>query len=108
MKYRKTRYSLSALALAVAVCPRYAGAVIFVSTGDPNFNTTAPTGTLANSGWQWQGDWNTGGGNFTATPIGTHYFVAAAHTGVSDRMTLNGVDYFKADIPGPSPQQQWI
>jgi len=32
-------------------------AMIFYSTADPNYNTTAPTGMLANSGWQWVGVW---------------------------------------------------
>ena len=41
-------------------------------------NKSAPTGTLANSGWQWQGNWANG---FTGTPIASQYFIAAAHAG---------------------------
>ncbi len=66
-------------------------AVIFYSTGDPNYNTTAPTGTLADSGWQWVGYW----GSFQGTPIGPHHFLAARHIGgtVGDPFVFNGVSY---------------
>jgi len=66
-------------------------AVIFYSTADVNYNTTAPTGTLANSGWQWVGYW----GSFQGAPIGPHHFLAARHIGgtVGDPFILNGVTY---------------
>src|SRR5581483_5272156 len=35
-----------------------AHAVIFYDTGDANQNTTAPTGSLANSGWQYEGQFD--------------------------------------------------
>jgi hypothetical protein len=54
-----------------------ARAVILLDTGDPSANITAPTGTLANSGWQFEGDW----GNFLGTPIAPHFFISAAHIG---------------------------
>ena len=66
-------------------------AVIFCSTPDPNFNTAAPTGVLAASGWQWVGTW----GSFQGTPIGPHHFIAARHVGglVGDSFGFNGVSY---------------
>ena len=66
-------------------------AVIFHSTADPNFNTTAPTGILLGSGWQWTGIW----GGFQGAPIGPHHFLAARHIGgtVGDIFTFNGVGY---------------
>jgi hypothetical protein len=66
-------------------------AVIFYSTADPNYNTTAPTGSLTNSGWQWVGNW----GGFQGTPIGPHHFLTARHIGgtVGDPFILNGVTY---------------
>jgi len=66
-------------------------AVIFYSTGDPSFNTTEPTGSLANSGWQWVGQW----GSFQGTPIGSHHFITARHVGgaVGEPFVLNGVTY---------------
>lgn len=66
-------------------------AVLFYSTGDANYNTTAPTGTLTNSGWQWVGQW----GGFQGAPIGSHHFIAARHIGgvVGDTFILNGVSY---------------
>jgi hypothetical protein len=54
-----------------------AHAVILMDTGDPSANTTAPTGALANSGWQFEGDW----GGFLGTPIAPHFFISAAHIG---------------------------
>ena len=66
-------------------------AVIFYSTADPNYNTTAPTGPLAESGWQWVGQW----GGFQGTPIGSHHFITARHVGgaVGEPFLLNGVSY---------------
>jgi hypothetical protein len=54
-------------------------------------NTSAPTGKLANSGWQWQGKW----GDFLGTAISRRYFVTAEHVGgsVGDPFVLNGVSY---------------
>ena len=66
-------------------------AVIFYSTADPNYNTSAPTGTLLDSGWQWVGTW----GGFQGAPIGPHHFLTARHVGgaVGDVFTLNGAGY---------------
>ena len=66
-------------------------AVLFVSTGDPTFNTTAPTGSLTDSGWQYEGQW----GDFLATPIAPRFFLAAKHVGgnVGQVFVLNGVTY---------------
>src|SRR3954449_11267491 len=54
-------------------------------------NKSAPTGTLAGSGWQYEGNW----GAFTGTPIGKNYFVTASHVGggVGQSLVLNGVSY---------------
>jgi hypothetical protein len=54
-----------------------ARAVILLDTGDPSANTTAPTGALSDSGWQYQGTW----GGFLGTPIAPHFFISAAHIG---------------------------
>ena len=54
-----------------------ARAVILLGTGDPGANTTAPTGDLANSGWQFQGSF----GSFLGTPISGDAFITAAHIG---------------------------
>jgi hypothetical protein len=63
-------------ALPLLFAPAAAHGVIFYSTGDPTHNTTAPTGALANSGWQWELGWK---GGFLFTPIAPHYFISAAH-----------------------------
>ncbi len=72
----------------LALCPA-AQAVIFYSTADPTYNTTAPTGPLA--GWQWVGNW----GGYQGTPIGANYFITARHVGgtIGNPFILNGVTY---------------
>src|SRR5213596_2838434 len=66
-------------------------AVIFYSTGDPNYNTTAPGGSLTNSGWQFEGTW----GGFLGTPIAPKYFITAAHVVgfIGQTFTFRGVPY---------------
>lgn len=68
-----------------------ARAVIFYSTGDPNYNTNAPGGALTNSGWQCQGAW----GSFSGTVISTNSFITAKHVGgsVGDPFAFRGVQY---------------
>jgi hypothetical protein len=68
-----------------------ARAVIFYATGDPTFNTTAPTGSLAGSGWQWVGSWD----GYAGTPIGQNFFLTAQHVGgnLGDPFVFNGVSY---------------
>jgi hypothetical protein len=53
--------------------------------------TTAPTGVLANSGWQYEGSWGVGAG----TAIGPNEFITAKHLGgnVGDSFVLNGTSY---------------
>lgn len=81
-----TKLRLSGKLCAVLICvialiasAARVRAVIFKSTGDPSYNTNAPTGSLTNSGWQYQGMWNTSVGSFLATPIAPRYFIAAKH-----------------------------
>ncbi len=68
-----------------------ARAVLFLSTNDANYNTTAPTGTLTGSGWQHEGTW----GNFLGTPIAPNYFITAKHVGGTNgqEFVLNGFTY---------------
>lgn len=66
-------------------------AVLFKSTADSSYNTNAPTGSLTNSGWQYEGSWN----GFLGTPIAPTFFLAAKHVGGStgDVFVLNGFTY---------------
>src|SRR6266516_2228032 len=68
-----------------------ARAIIFYSTGDPTYNTTAPTGPLTNSGWQYEGIW----GGFLGTPIAPKYFITAEHVfvPVGQTFVFDGVPY---------------
>ena len=50
------RYQLLGLVLSAGlVVTAPSKAVILYGTDDPSVNTTAPTGELAGSGWQYQG-----------------------------------------------------
>ncbi len=76
------------LVLGVVPCVR---AVLFEATGDPTYNTNAPTGSLTNSGWQYEGQW----GVYLGTPIAPTFFLAAQHIGGSPGQSFvyNGVTY---------------
>jgi len=71
-----------------------ASAVILYST--PTRNTAAPGGTLAGSGWQYEGQW----GGLLGTPISTHYFITAQHFGgsVGGTFTYQAVNYTATEI----------
>ena len=70
---------LSPLA-AFAVCLP-AHAIIRYADGDPTSHTAAPTGTFANAGWQYEGQFGdpaNEGNAYVGTPIGPHAFITAA------------------------------
>lgn len=75
--------------LAVALFARSASAIILYDKWYRN--KSAPTGSYANSGWQWSGNW----GGFLGVPIAKNYFVTAGHTGgsVGQSLVLNGKSY---------------
>jgi hypothetical protein len=54
-------------------------------------NTRAPIGVIADSGWQWQGEW----GNFAGTVISKNTFITAGHVGgnVGEYFTYGGRRY---------------
>ncbi len=66
-------------------------AILFKSTADPAYNTNAPSGTLANSGWQYEGSW----GSFLGTAVAPTFFLAAQHIGgaTGQVFVLNGFTY---------------
>jgi hypothetical protein len=79
-------------------------AILFQSTGDPAYNTNAPSGLLAGSGWQYEGFWSTtveigtnvyAVGNFLGTPIAPRFFITATHIfgTTNDVFLFNGVAY---------------
>jgi hypothetical protein len=72
-------------------------AVLFKDNGDPSYNTNAPTGSLTNSGWQYEGQWDTGldGYNYLGTPIAPRFFAAAQHVGGTngEAFVYNGFTY---------------
>ena len=82
-----------------------ARAVILFGSGDPTANTSAPGGTLAGSGWQYEGQF----GGFLGTAIASNFFVTAKHIGgsVGDTFTFNGVNYTTVAVfPDPSSDLQ--
>lgn len=82
-------YGLALAAFFLASGP--AEAVIFYSTGDPAYNTTAPASNLAGSGWQFQGFF----GSFLGTPIAPNFFITVGHIGgvVGQEFVFQGVSY---------------
>jgi len=92
----KRFYQVAACAVAFAAAPA-ARAVIFQSTGDPTFHTTAPTtGTFANSGWQYQINFS----DVSATAVGPNHIITAAHTGAGPNTSFvyNGVTYTTTEV----------
>src|SRR5437763_5402176 len=84
---------LAALALCVP-----AHAIVRYADGDPTSHTTAPTGTFANAGWQYEGQFGdpaNAGNAYVGTPIGPHAFITAAHVGgyIGSAFTFNGQTY---------------
>ncbi len=79
------------IGLLLAYAPPTQG-VLFRDTGDPAYNTAAPTGLLAGSGWQFEGQW----GGFLGTPIAPRFFIAATHVNGNNTnwtFTWNGFAY---------------
>jgi hypothetical protein len=84
-------HHFATLAASAVLAPVTARALVFTDTASTTYNTTAPGGTLANSGWQYEGDFV----GYLATPIGPHNFVSAKHlnVGAGGALNLNGVSY---------------
>jgi hypothetical protein len=80
---------LAVLAVAFALTSP-AHAVILLRSATRN--TTAPTGSLANSGWQYQAQF----AGFLGTPISSKWFITAQHIGggVGQDLFYNGQQYF--------------
>jgi hypothetical protein len=95
-------FGLARLVLAgvLAAASSGASALVFINnasvdaSGNPtSFNTTAPTGAYANSGWQYVGRV----GGITGVPIGPRHLIAAAHifgsNVVAAGFAFNGATY---------------
>ncbi|HTI73025.1 MAG TPA: hypothetical protein VMF06_23830 [Candidatus Limnocylindria bacterium] len=76
--------------------PLVTQAVVFANSGDPAKNTTAPTGNLTDSGWQYLGIFD----GVIGTPISPHQFIEAKHVGgnVGDSFVFNGVTYTTTSV----------
>jgi hypothetical protein len=80
---------LAILGAVLLLAATRADAVLLYST--PQRNTWAPSGTLWNSGWQYEGRW----GSFLGTPISPRHFVTASHVGgnVGQTFSYRGKTY---------------
>jgi hypothetical protein len=85
-KYQKVIVSytlmrpLTLMLLLLTLLPRTGlRAVLFYDTGVAGHNTSAPSGALADSGWQWQGYF----GSYLGTMISPQHFITAQHFGVA-------------------------
>jgi hypothetical protein len=83
-------FTIAAGVGAIAMTAGSASAVIVGGDGAGR-NTSAPTGDLAGSGWQYEGQF----GAFLGTAIAPHYFITASHVGgsVGEPFTYNGQSY---------------
>lgn len=104
----RPRLALAALVSAFALVATDARAIVFDSTDSTTFNTTAPTGLLADSGWQYQGNW----GGVLGTTIAPNYFITVQHVGgnVGDPFYFNGTNYYTTayyDDPNNSELRIW-
>lgn len=81
-------FNLFLVGLTVAATYSAKGVIVF---GDQGRNTSAPTGSLANAGWQWEGQF----GIFLGTAIGSQYFITAQHIGggPGTNFVYNNVSY---------------
>jgi hypothetical protein len=104
--YCNSRFRLLLLGLGtlfMATAP--ARAIILFGTADPSANTSAPTGALAGSGWQYEGQF----GDFLGTPIASNYFITAKHIGgsVGQTFIFDGITYTTTAVfPDPSSDLQ--
>jgi hypothetical protein len=89
MTFRGSMWSfLTLVALLVTTIPGR-GVIVF-GTDDPTHNTTAPTGVLAGSGWQWVGQF----ASAQATVIGPRHIVTAKHLAIGGaQFVFRGVTY---------------
>jgi hypothetical protein len=82
--------SRAVIILTFVAAPSLTRGVILFSTGDPSANTTAPTGTLAGSGWQYEATF----GSFLGTAIDPHHFITVKHIGIASSVFVyQGVNY---------------
>jgi hypothetical protein len=83
-------FTIAAGVGAIALTAGSASAVIVGGDGGGR-NTSAPTGDLAGSGWQYEGQF----GAFLGTAIAPNYFITASHIGgsVGEPFTYNGQSY---------------
>ena len=90
---RIMRGALAPVLLALFAGAAPATAVLFASTSDPAFNTSAPDGALQDSGWQYEGAWALD--TKTGTPVAEQCFVTASHVGgsVGDPFVFAGHSY---------------
>ena len=102
----RSRFQFHVLWLSAFLVPlTLTRAVILYGTGDPTANTIAPSGALAGSGWQYEGQF----GAFLGTVIASNYFVTAKHIGgtVGQTFTFNGANYTSTTVfPDPSSDLQ--
>lgn len=88
-------------------CGADVSAVVYLGTDDPNHNTSAPDGELAQSGWQYLGRWV----NFVGTVIGPHHFITARHVGgvIGQRFHFRGETYATRALYefGPNDLRIW-
>jgi hypothetical protein len=85
------RFLLAGAAILAAVTPllRVTPASAVILYRSATANTAAPTGDLANAGWQYGGQF----ASFMGTPVSSQFFLTAQHIGGASTILYNGVTY---------------
>jgi hypothetical protein len=93
VRFLRVDLAIAGLFLLACILPVRAFAVVTLGATSPDLNALAPTGALANSGWQYAGLY----GQTNATAIAPNWVLVAEHWRVSipnvSTITLNGVSH---------------
>ena len=91
LRMNTSRLNFTLVVALLCVSISESRAIILMGTSDPTANTTAPIGSVANSAWQYEGNWGVNLG----TPIAPNYFITAQHIGgsVGNVFTFQGRSY---------------
>src|SRR3977135_2567308 len=82
-------FSITIVAALILTSSLVDGVTLFF-TSDPSANTSAPTGALTGSGWQYEGQF----GPFLGTAISPHHFITVKHIGMASNVfSFQGVNY---------------
>jgi hypothetical protein len=95
-----TRSGIRGLLLLVVALGLGTPARAIIIFGSPGQNLSAPTGALADSGWQWVGEWDANGFTAGGVAVSPTQFLTSSHLGgqVGNTFLLDGHTYTATQI----------